>query len=111
MERQNSVQLTTQDILRFLQSEGVDIPKTSSPYMHMDEDGLNLEVRWSETIRPKVRHPEDALSHFSQQGRHNIKEAMERGDRLAAIKHVRAEGQAWTLMSAKDWVLKHYPSN
>ena len=111
MEKRNVIRITKEDIIRWLKADGVETPSevyVNDSYMNMDEDGMNVEISWTETIRPKIKHPDDALLDFPLIAAESIKQAMENGDRLAAIKIVRAQG-SFTLMSAKEWIMKHYP--
>ena len=107
MEKRNTITISKQDILRFLKSEGMNVPDESS-YMNMDEDGMVIEMHWTEEIRPKIKHPEDALSYFSKIGQVAIKASMDTGDRIQAIKAVRSD-KGWSLKDAKDWVDNNYP--
>ena len=107
MQKRNTITIDKRDLWRMLANEGIKVPEDG--YMHMEEDCGSIEIRWSEEIRPAIKHPEDALSLFSIRARRDIMKAMEDGNRLAAIKAVRGDGDAWTLMSAKDWVEEHYP--
>jgi hypothetical protein len=107
MEKRNTITISKQDILRFLKSEGLNVPDESS-YMNMDEDGMVIEMHWTEEIRPKIKHPEDALSHFSLMAQREIKRAMEDDNRIQAIKAVRSE-TGMGLKEAKDWVDNNYP--
>lgn len=107
MQKQNVITIDKRDLWRMLAKEGITIPEDG--YMNMDEDSGAIEVRWTEEIRRTVKHPEDALSHFSIDARREIRDAMERSNRIAAIRAVRMEGPAWTLKLAKDWLDTHYP--
>jgi hypothetical protein len=107
MQKHSIISLSKEEIFKILAKHGVVIPDDG--YISMEEDGSGIEIRWSEQVRPAIKHPEDALSQFTLGTQLAIKRAIEDNRNIIpAIKALRAE-MGWSLASAKEWVDSNYP--